>query len=712
MRPLRPLRRELAFQLRHNSTTLGLWLGLALLVSGASALVLWRNHWQQIRQDQAAQLETQLGLLELRVNQHRTTVLDWGHWDTMAEFATGKDRDFVERELKPSSIISDGQVLLAVDSRGRLLTLQNAAGHSLSQALIDCLEERLEQLKALTPAATADAAFGLVCRLDAEVVIGAGTGIRPSSGVLPEKGWLIHASTLERPSYNSALNAAFRGINASLVLLRRQPRPEAVPVTGISELLSPGEQFVLKPSLRPAATAARAAEMTLPAWLALNLLLTAAFPVGLLVARQQRLSRRIRAWQDLRADRKLRHQISQMLLNRRQLLMSLHADPEALDGSWITAVRLLDPGTTPAPEPERTRARERSLHDLVVCLRDALQPRLMGLLDPGTILLAFTPPASRTPESIRILARLLDGPDAGPDGDRERWRTRCLVAPLQPGDQVEQVLSLSRALDSHVPAEPVMFLGSGATAMPATAERRGSRADDGALTGLPDGLVLEQPVIEVTVDQQRILYRQLLPDPAALAAVSHDATARIRSGDPALDHYMVRQVIDRLQRASDPQDGDRYGIVLSAASLAHSDRFHRLLQALEQLSGEQRRRLVVGLTETDLIGQADHGTPQVRALQELGAWVAIEEFGSGHFPIQPLFALQPDVLKLSSTYTQQLHDENIDSTVDFLLSYCRYNRCIFVLKGVDQRQQLQHWQRLGATVFQGSLFELGPARSR
>ena len=86
-----------------------------LLLSGSLAGLLWQQRWQLLQQRQNRQMQTDLGLLELRINSHRITALDWGHWDPLYAYAGGEDPGFVQRELSNSSIVEDDQMLLLVD---------------------------------------------------------------------------------------------------------------------------------------------------------------------------------------------------------------------------------------------------------------------------------------------------------------------------------------------------------------------------------------------------------------------------------------------------------------------------------------------------------------------------------------------------------------------------------------------------------------------
>lgn len=55
-----------------------------IVLSGSLAGLLWQ-------QRQMLQSQTDLGLLELRINCHKITALDWGHGDPLFAYAGGED---------------------------------------------------------------------------------------------------------------------------------------------------------------------------------------------------------------------------------------------------------------------------------------------------------------------------------------------------------------------------------------------------------------------------------------------------------------------------------------------------------------------------------------------------------------------------------------------------------------------------------------------
>jgi hypothetical protein len=161
---MRSIHREWQCQRRDHPRRLKSALLIWVVFSASLAGVLAQQRWQLLQQRQSRQGQTDQGLLELRANSHKITVLDWGHWDPLYAYAGGDDPSFASRELEQSSIIQDGQGLLLVDAQQRtLLAKGTAIGSGLSAELSRCLKRHLQQLAAHSQAGQGDQAFGFYC---------------------------------------------------------------------------------------------------------------------------------------------------------------------------------------------------------------------------------------------------------------------------------------------------------------------------------------------------------------------------------------------------------------------------------------------------------------------------------------------------------------------------------------------------------------------
>jgi EAL domain-containing protein (putative c-di-GMP-specific phosphodiesterase class I) len=692
------LRKELAHLRRLNHTRTRLLFLLILVVSAASALLLWRSNRDKLIAQSNEQAQSKLGLLELRVNQHRTTVQDWGHWDDMVAYVTGKDPGFVARELNLSSIIEDHQMLIVFNREGQQLTVRSKPRIPVGAPLLACIEQRLQVLQSLTPEAPSRHTFGFFCQVGKEEVIGAGTSIRSSKGSLPEYGWLFHLSTLQRPNYPDSLNHTFRTISRTVVHRRHGELALEQPIPAISELLPPGERFLLVPLLSPFEVAIAAAEDTITDWLEINLGLLSLCSFGLLLRRQGRLTRHIRDRQELQSARKRLYRKSQVLASRRHLLIAFTGDPGTHRGSWIAAIRLARVGGHGAsPKPATL---EQCFQSMAQALSAEFQSQLMGRMDQETLLLAFKPGRQSPAALVQNLSRIVQQPEhaAAASG----FCPVCCVAPLQPVGQVQQVLNLCLALGQLAPGQAIAFLSAGVSAGPLLPRRPAEATSAAPILSPADGLVQMDPVVALLADERRVLYREVSFAAGAASVDGSVDTPPEPQRNHQLDLSLIRLVLDWLQQPSKNSGAQDYGVSLSLDSLSSPGHFLAVLEILQTLPVPRRRQLVIEMTETLLMFDPDHFATQVRQLRALGVRIAVTDFGTGYVPIPELFALKPDFLKLSAEYTPQLHDETIDSLVDFLVSYCRYTHCTFVLQGVDRPQQLHYWQRMGAKVFQGS----------
>jgi sensor domain CHASE-containing protein len=170
------IHREWQCQRRDHPRRLKSALLIWVVFSASLAGVLAQQRWQLLQQRQSRQGQTDQGLLELRANSHKITVLDWGHWDQLYAYAGGDDPSFASRELEQSSIIQDGQGLLLVDAQQRtLLAKGTAIGSGLSAELSRCLKRHLQQLAPRSAAVAAPGRNGAGCcaGLAATLVCGA-----------------------------------------------------------------------------------------------------------------------------------------------------------------------------------------------------------------------------------------------------------------------------------------------------------------------------------------------------------------------------------------------------------------------------------------------------------------------------------------------------------------------------------------------------------
>ena len=704
-RRTRSLRRELQVLRRDNPRGFAVGLAIWLLASGGLGAWLWSDNWQAQRRQQQRQSETQLGLLDLRVTSHRVTALDWGHWDPMFQFMRDGDPDFPRREIEASSIVDQDLVLVLTDRKGRLQSFPPTA---LTPPLRDCLRERLARLAERTPKEPHGQAYGFYCRRGIHDYIGAGTEIQPTRGRGPSPGWLLHISRIERPSYNAAVNAAFRQIGASL---DRQPRSApangAEPAEMISELLPAGEVFLLRPGLSPLEQTLTALQESILPWLFLNGVALAGGSATLLGLRRLRLSQLRNDWRNRSRLRQLRQELPGPLLSQPDLLQALGRDDTDLNDCWIAAlqvhVAMFSGGLS------RSGAQVRAMGQLGERLQRRRGTRLLALGEERTLLLVFRPEHPRRPElELQRLTDLVQELQIALT-DSIKLTVRGVIVPLDPAHARQQLTDLPLVLSSERLGAALQFHPTGVHAQ-AEQLRQQLHIDFSVshlVENLRDHRYQLEPVVQLAGEERRVAYCEMLfrlPE-----EMEHDLTVQEvilslerNNNVHLIDQLMLRKAIELLRANPDPER--RLGINLSAVSFGMAEHFDELTAQLRSLPEPLRKRLVVEITETAIIEKPELWSMKLQQLRDLGLQIAIDDFGVGFASIAYLFRFRADYLKLDLSYSQRLHDSNVDALVQFLLSYGAHNDCQLILEGIETEQQLEVWSQQGVHLFQGYLF--------
>ena len=703
---LRSLRRELQVLQRTNPSTVASVLVLALLASGGLAGWLWNSQWQELRREQLVQSETYRGLLDLRVTSHRVIALDWGHWDPLYRFAGGEDPDFVAREVSHSSIISDGQTLLIATPTHTLQTFPN---RSIPAELQRCLQKRLARLQTLTAGRAPDRAYGFYCRGGSQAIIGAGTVILHTNGSGPGRGWLLHFSQIERPSYNRAVNAAFREISGTLQEQTGNREHDGIrTVSTIGELLPQGRSLGLQPAFSAMQQRLSALQTALLPWLTLNGLVLIGSGGTLLGLRRLRLNQRRNDWRNRGRLRQLRQALPGPLLSQRDLLETIHRDRDGLEACWIAALRVQV--TMCSTTFSRSSAHTRALGELGERLQRQRGSRCLALGEESHLLLMFQPDKPQQPEQAlqRMATQLTEL--RGQLSSEIKLTVRGLVTPLDRRQPRQQLADLALVLSqSGSDDQPLQLLPEG-VAERATVLRQQLHIDfsvNQLVENLREHRYRLEPVLDLHGDQQRIAYSEMLfrlPSEMDQRLTVQEVILSLErnSNVHLIDQLMLRKAIELLRRSSDPEL--RLGINLSAMTFGSRQHVEELMAQLRTLPEPHRKRLVLEVTETAIIEKPELWSVKLQQLRDFGVQIAIDDFGVGFASIAYLFRFKPDYLKLDLSYSQRLGDCNVDALVDFLLTYAGHNGCQLILEGIETEEQLQAWRRRGVSLFQGYLF--------
>jgi diguanylate cyclase (GGDEF)-like protein len=122
-------------------------------------------------------------------------------------------------------------------------------------------------------------------------------------------------------------------------------------------------------------------------------------------------------------------------------------------------------------------------------------------------------------------------------------------------------------------------------------------------------------------------------------------------------------------------------------------------------AGIEPRHLCLELTESALMGVSEASLNVLRAIKDLGVYVGIDDFGTGHSSLSRLRRLPVEVLKVDRSFVDGLGTEPEDSAVvAAILSLAHALGLHVIAEGVETPLQAHQLAALGCTIAQGFLW--------
>lgn len=225
--------------------------------------------------------------------------------------------------------------------------------------------------------------------------------------------------------------------------------------------------------------------------------------------------------------------------------------------------------------------------------------------------------------------------------------------------------------------------------------------------------------ILLAIDHDRLfLLLQPIVTTLTRRTVFHEGLLRLRTetGDvinaadfiiDAERHNIVRDVDRRaLQLAILALEKHRgFDIAVNISSLTTAD--FSWVQTLDELTLDRRgvvRRLIVEITETAAIDDINRTLSFIDSLRELGARIAIDDYGAGHTNFTNLNLFAPDIVKIDSSYVQKYREANARAFVEALVDLSQTLGFETVAEGVETEACAKAMSSLGVTYMQGYLF--------
>jgi EAL domain-containing protein (putative c-di-GMP-specific phosphodiesterase class I) len=143
---------------------------------------------------------------------------------------------------------------------------------------------------------------------------------------------------------------------------------------------------------------------------------------------------------------------------------------------------------------------------------------------------------------------------------------------------------------------------------------------------------------------------------------------------------------------------------LSARSFQQPDLLQRIQDVLTE-TGFPPSALVLEITETLAMQNAEATLTILRGLKELGVRIAIDDFGTGYSSLSYLTTFPIDTLKLDRSFVHTIGKARGSEEVAAAVIALAVSLEIGVIaEGVEEERQMRWLQGLGCEQFQGYLF--------
>jgi diguanylate cyclase (GGDEF)-like protein/PAS domain S-box-containing protein len=143
---------------------------------------------------------------------------------------------------------------------------------------------------------------------------------------------------------------------------------------------------------------------------------------------------------------------------------------------------------------------------------------------------------------------------------------------------------------------------------------------------------------------------------------------------------------------------------LSARQLAHPDLISLVDDVLSD-TGVEPQHIVLEVTESVLLHEADAGVGMLHRLSRLGVRIAIDDFGTGYSSLAYLQTFPANVVKIDRGFVSGLGSSTeATEIVRLVVTLAEALGMTCVAEGVEKTEQLHELRRLGVTRLQGFLF--------
>ena len=153
-----------------------------------------------------------------------------------------------------------------------------------------------------------------------------------------------------------------------------------------------------------------------------------------------------------------------------------------------------------------------------------------------------------------------------------------------------------------------------------------------------------------------------------------------------------------------PDAGLDYITVNVSSRQLMQQNFLRIVELAVEKSGLRPCDLRLEITETALMDSPSSAAELLRRLQQFGAKIYLDDFGTGFSSLSHLHKLPVDALKIDRSFVKSLVLADRPTIVESILALARTMKTSVVAEGIETDVQARELERLGCTHAQGFLF--------
>jgi EAL domain-containing protein (putative c-di-GMP-specific phosphodiesterase class I) len=218
-----------------------------------------------------------------------------------------------------------------------------------------------------------------------------------------------------------------------------------------------------------------------------------------------------------------------------------------------------------------------------------------------------------------------------------------------------------------------------------------------------------QPIIDIrdatrTMTGLEALVRWDHPVRGRLAPADFIGAAEENGMIVDIGRIVLREACERAVRWRLTDRGLSLAVNLSARQLSSATLLEDV-QHILHVTGFEPSSLVLEITETTIMRDADTATSRLRALKDLGVRLAIDDFGTGYSSLSYLRQIPVDILKIDRSFVADLHDSpEAAAIVRSLIDLGKTLDLELIAEGVELEVQLHELERQRCNMAQGFLF--------